>query len=267
MNVLNESLMEASLNGQLATAISLIKRGASMHAKDNMGRTPLHFACHHGHLDTALALIKRGANIHDKSNDGRTPLHFASNNGQLDTALALIERGANMHAKDNNGWTPLHLASCNGYLNTAMALIERGASIHDKSNHGWTPLHSACRKYHIDIALGLIREGANLYETDSGGHTCLAMTGIIADPSRHINAAMIEQAKATLQDAYKRESYWRRRKYYVIFLSTIKTAAEDETLRRYGTRTRAVLGQVRVLLAIDRVFCRKDTQRLIASYL
>jgi ankyrin repeat protein len=57
-----------------------------------------------------------GADIHAKNNYGETPLHFASRNGHLEVVKYLKSVGADINAKNNNSWTPLHSASYNGHL-------------------------------------------------------------------------------------------------------------------------------------------------------
>ena len=42
------------------------------------GWTPLHLVAEKGHTETALALIKAGADINAKENIGGTPLHYAA---------------------------------------------------------------------------------------------------------------------------------------------------------------------------------------------
>jgi ankyrin repeat protein len=49
-----------------------------------------------------------GADIHAKNNYGETPLHFASRNGHLEVVKYLKSVGADINAKNNNSWTPLH---------------------------------------------------------------------------------------------------------------------------------------------------------------
>eukprot|EP00730_Choanoeca_flexa_P009566 TRINITY_DN12671_c0_g1_i6.p1 TRINITY_DN12671_c0_g1~~TRINITY_DN12671_c0_g1_i6.p1 ORF type:complete len:128 (+),score=16.15 TRINITY_DN12671_c0_g1_i6:59-385(+) len=80
-----------------------------MEAKDDYNRTLLHWACLDGHLAVAEMLIRKGADMEAKDKDNRTPLHFACVNGHLAVAEMLIGKGADMEAKDWVGRTPLDL--------------------------------------------------------------------------------------------------------------------------------------------------------------
>ena len=61
------------------------------------------------------------AEVNAKDNDGRTPLHYAvigATPGLADMnypylAALLLANGGEVNAKDNNGWTPLHMAKRN----------------------------------------------------------------------------------------------------------------------------------------------------------
>ena len=83
--------------GNIAIVQCLIEKGANIEAKNEIQRTPLHFACSKGHLPIVQYLIEKGANIEakDKCNQ-RTPLHFACSKGHLPIVQYLIEEGANI---------------------------------------------------------------------------------------------------------------------------------------------------------------------------
>ena len=49
-----------------------------MHARDNMGRTPLHWAAKGNSVEVARLLIKAGADVAARNKDGNTPLDLAT---------------------------------------------------------------------------------------------------------------------------------------------------------------------------------------------
>jgi hypothetical protein len=60
-------------------AKELIERGASVHVKDQHGRTPLHVACANKQLEIVALLLEHGAVVDEPDNEGKTPYASASN--------------------------------------------------------------------------------------------------------------------------------------------------------------------------------------------
>lgn len=81
-----------------------------IHAKTELGSTPLHIAATNSSPEIAKLLLAKGADINAKDNNGATPLHLAAFTGKKDVAELLLSSGANADAKDNNGTTPLEYA-------------------------------------------------------------------------------------------------------------------------------------------------------------
>ena len=46
-----------------------------------------------------------------KDNIGRTPLHYAAEVNAIESVRILCESKADVNLKDNAGWTPLHCAA------------------------------------------------------------------------------------------------------------------------------------------------------------
>ncbi|KAH7318070.1 hypothetical protein B0I35DRAFT_478607 [Stachybotrys elegans] len=111
---------------------------ADVEAKDNSGRTILHWAAIGGHKATARLLAEEPrADIGVKDKDGMTPLHWAVMCDREAVARLLVqELGADIEAKDNDGMTPLHWA---GTEAIARLLVELGADEEAKDNKGQGP--------------------------------------------------------------------------------------------------------------------------------
>ena len=133
----------------LKRAIKIIK----INARDDVGNTPLHWACILGRIETARILLEHGAKVNVKNHYGKTPLHFASRYGRIEIAKTLLEHGAKVNIKTNYGETPLHLAIFNGHAELAKTLLNYGADVNAKNTYYKIPLSLAniyIRKEHGD---------------------------------------------------------------------------------------------------------------------
>lgn len=101
---------ETSRTDLAAIADELIRRRKpNLDAKDESGRTPLHWAAIQGFPELVGILIARGATVDARDNQGRTPLMKAAQKGYLKIMQQLIDAGANVNLQDGNkGRTALH---------------------------------------------------------------------------------------------------------------------------------------------------------------
>lgn len=148
--------LHAATVAQQAKVVSLLlRRGASVDALDNTGRTPLlsFMSSDATDLATLKALLTSGAD--PNLLDGAARLHaldFAASHGRPDVAELLIAFGADMNAKDNlDGETPLHyaiahcLSASKSQSEVVRLLIDRGADVNATNSDGLTPLDYARR--------------------------------------------------------------------------------------------------------------------------
>jgi ankyrin repeat protein len=143
MNMIDEELIEAAQENNLAEVRRLLSVGADVNAKGNSDWTPLHWACEEGHVQVVIELLQHGADIEAKDNNGYTPLHWACFNGHLTVGNELLSRGAHIEAKTHQGDTPLLRASVGGRLPVVKALVSGGANILTANNQGTNPIHYA----------------------------------------------------------------------------------------------------------------------------
>jgi len=93
----------------------LIAKGADVNAKGGeevKGGTPLHAAVLHPYgADVAVSLIRNGADVNARDNDGATLLHLATQQPFRKPHIKLLlDYGADVNAKDNEGRTPFVFA-------------------------------------------------------------------------------------------------------------------------------------------------------------
>ncbi len=196
---LNRELLTAVRGGDLNKVKDFIGRGASLDAKDEYGRTLLHWASWNGNLDAVKYLIGEGASIQAEDRDGKTPLDIAIDqrhdsvavylqqtqldlNKQLLVAVRgndfnkvkdLVSKGASVDTKDSDGWTLLHHTARRGYLEVAEFLIEKGADINAEDKYGKKPIQRAAEDNNKNIITLLLSKGVNINDTDKNGRTSL----------------------------------------------------------------------------------------------
>ena len=155
----------AALAGEhFQTADLLHHNGANPGVQCSYGkRTPLHSAANHQNFEVVQKLIEYDADIHAEDDTGWTPLHWASRghhfkNGSV--VRLLLEHGANVHARSSGGWTPLYVASFNGALEVVRLLLEHGADVEAKNNEGKTALQEAAGRRRDEVVKLLREHGA-----------------------------------------------------------------------------------------------------------
>ena len=94
----------------------------------------------YGHEDIAKLLLKNGANINDKNDIGWTPLMAASQGGCFKMVKLLIKRNADINAIGYNGYTALWYALGSRHFKIAKLLIKKKA---DMDAHHWSKTNIA----------------------------------------------------------------------------------------------------------------------------
>jgi ankyrin repeat protein len=129
--------------------------------RDDLGRSPLHWACATGKLHLAEQLLTRPknakANIHAVEIREKTSLHLAAAHDKGDIVELLLGYQANVNAKSDGGWTPLHTACDKGSAEIVRILLKAGADVNVKLLNGMSPLHLAAQWGHaavVELLLG-----------------------------------------------------------------------------------------------------------------
>lgn len=211
-NLTGETLLhDAAMFGQVEVAKLLLLSGARVNAKDQNGRTPLHFVCYapkHAEsltrlliesradlnavdvdgntpldfiagegrsVEVARILWNKGANIYHRNNSGETLLGHASASGSTKMISFFLRLHADVSARDGLGQSPLHLAMISRPNPAAVRLLlANGANIESRGGiAGQTPLFYAAKKGYLSVARILISHGANINATDDYSMTPL----------------------------------------------------------------------------------------------
>jgi len=91
--------------------------------------TALHLAARRGHVECVRLLVRAGASVLARNDEFRTPLHCASERGLTEVARALLDSSARgqLDARDARGRRAVDIAAAWGYETTARFLSNRKA--------------------------------------------------------------------------------------------------------------------------------------------
>ena len=154
----------------------LIDAGADIETKDDMRRSPLHWACCSGALAVVKMLVKAGADVCVADINGYTCLMVAAFFGHTETVRYLVDLPeVDVHHKATDGYTALHWAGQEDHPDVAKVLIDAGADIEAKGEEGYSPLLTASRDGSLGAVRMLVKAGAGVCVTDNVGSTCLIL--------------------------------------------------------------------------------------------
>ncbi len=83
-------------------------------SENDMGQSPIHWACVNGHIAIVDILLQTGINIDVVDSKGCTPLIVACQYGKTMLAGYLMGKGARTQITDKEGDTALHWAAFKG---------------------------------------------------------------------------------------------------------------------------------------------------------
>lgn len=105
------ALVYGASSGDEVLTAKLLKAGANPNIKFNeAGYTLLMDASFEGQIEVARSLIGAKANINTQDKEGKSPLHYAAKEGHRELIELLISSGANPNLTDKNGQKALDYA-------------------------------------------------------------------------------------------------------------------------------------------------------------
>ena len=111
-----------------------------MEAVDEVGDTPLTYACMGNSFDGVKYLVEKGALINTEHNN-RSPIQIACGKSDMNIIEYLLDHGADLSVGSNSEiGTPLHWAAGENRVEVAQLLLERGANVDALNATGLTPL-------------------------------------------------------------------------------------------------------------------------------
>nr|CCA22292.1 conserved hypothetical protein [Albugo laibachii Nc14] len=158
--------IHAKLDDVTYLEIEVLEHKQNINAKDELGRTALHYACHYGAGKAVRFLLQQQALIDEADSDMRwTALHYASLGGYERIVKSILTQAPaadiTQNRKDKNGTTPLMLAAGENHSSAVNILLQMGTHVNATDNEGWTALHYATAKDAALTAEVLIRYKAD----------------------------------------------------------------------------------------------------------
>lgn len=114
--------------GQHSVAAYLLKTGADpgIPSNNSFNVAPIHSSCAISSFEITDLLLRHGAKVNAKQQMGVTPLHETAHNGKMELTRLLIENGADLNAKTEHGQSPLDMALEKGFTEVASLLKKHG---------------------------------------------------------------------------------------------------------------------------------------------
>jgi ankyrin repeat protein len=171
----SDDIHEFARNGNLESVKALIEQDSEMiDAKDQDGRTPLHWACRGVHLDLVKFLVEKGANVNAEDNNKIVPLHSLASRNNAAAIELLVTKGALVDSEDYGGNTALHHAAMNNAAAAVALLIKKGAELENTEDYGRTPLILCARERGGPKTIEVLLDaGADVKAKDKFGATAL----------------------------------------------------------------------------------------------
>ncbi|KAF5484056.1 Serine/threonine-protein phosphatase 6 regulatory ankyrin repeat subunit A [Colletotrichum fructicola] len=159
-------IMAAAYTGKRRILEYLVRHGANVQVRDDLGRQTIHYLSGRGRWNYIMRPIrildKSGADLMAKDSFGRTALHFLAGSDDvtlLEFFLRRLPKGHDIDLKDDDGWTPLMWA-CRTSDETMIINIlvrDHGADIWAKSYDGeWSARKLACLSNQSEYSRGLL---------------------------------------------------------------------------------------------------------------
>jgi ankyrin repeat protein len=156
-------LLEAAEQGNHATAMRLLARGANPNTPGPDGTTAIMWAAANDDADLVRALIKAGANVKLKNQFGTSAITEAAIIGSTPILNALLKAGADPNTKNPEGETPLMAVARSGKVDAAKLLLEAGADVNTKEEFGGqSAIMWAAAQSQADMVKFLASKGADV---------------------------------------------------------------------------------------------------------
>ena len=136
-------LQAAARNGQPEMARMLLKQGASVDLRGDLGNTALMTAAYQGHLFIVRLLLQYSANPDLQGSDSRNALMTAAYQGHFSIVRLLLQHSANLDLQANDGRSALMMAAQQGHEACVKRLLRSKANTELLDKEGLSALQHA----------------------------------------------------------------------------------------------------------------------------
>ncbi len=207
----SQDVFEAVKSNDLTKVKALVIADPQVvNARDNTGRTPLHYAAMSGNAEVIKILLKRGAMPSASNKSGYTPLVYAANGGFKEAVNLLLDNGADYDRTGDKALEVLMLSMGNGLERLAQVVIEKDGTdllndelrnreiMHEAvksgsveivelliandvrlekgvDKYGWTPIHYAVKEGRLVMVEFLAENGVNINTRAFSGESAYNM--------------------------------------------------------------------------------------------
>ncbi len=171
---LDMALIRAARLGDVHRTRSLLDQGASVHARDAGGVTPLIAAAYGNHIEVAQVLVSAGADVNFQDSTRQSAFLIATSEGYLDLLLLTIGAGADVHRTDSYNGTGLIRAAHHAHVEVIRELLRTDIDVDHVNRLGWTALLEAIilgdgGPRHTEVVRLLAENGADVNLADASG--------------------------------------------------------------------------------------------------
>uniref|UniRef100_A0A8C8JJ55 RING-type E3 ubiquitin transferase n=1 Tax=Oncorhynchus tshawytscha TaxID=74940 RepID=A0A8C8JJ55_ONCTS len=212
---INEELVKAAANGDLAKVEDILKRPdvdvsdpCIQHSFriyllqieiDKDGDRAVHHASFGDEGSVIEVLQRGGADLNARNKRRQTPLHIAVNKGHLQVVKTLLDFGCHPSLQDSEGDTPLHDAISKKRDDMLSVLLEAGADVTITNNNGFNALHHAALRGNpsaMRVLLSKLPRPWIVDEKKDDGYTALHLAAL----NNHVEVAelLVHQGSASL---------------------------------------------------------------------
>ncbi|GMK54505.1 hypothetical protein CspeluHIS016_0110910 [Cutaneotrichosporon spelunceum] len=182
----------------------LLSNAADVEARDSLGWTPLVIAAAAGQMENVTAFLDAGAKVDAANDKGQTALHYAASKGNVPMGRLLITRGADINARDRANQHPLHRAATTGngaFMNILLHPPEGRPKtrLNTADRAGNTPLHLAMESGHGEAAVILLEAGADRERPNSEGQVPEEIDGVGSEEQRRVRQYVVSRLYVTLR--------------------------------------------------------------------